>query len=344
MSGPGAWVTEHRGSMPDVVSNSRNAWRDRHSLVLHVEDEDGTVGHGEASPLPGYSTETLNDCRSALASVQRADRPPENPLPSAAQFALDTALLDLESRRRHRPTWSLLATEVPARLPLCKVLHAQDPGALRDETVEASEHGYCCFKLKIGIDTKADVARCQAIRHLSPAAEIRLDANRAFSRQEVPQRLAPFRELDCAFVEEPWSDLQLAVGAANLLPLCETSPLPVALDESLRQPGAGYTVRHAAERIQLGALVLKPMALGGITPVRKFAAMGRNLGVPVVLSHLFDGPLALAAAQALALAFGTPEVAAGLAPHRGLSAWDPTDLPGGSGSSLAPWSLPGVVP
>jgi o-succinylbenzoate synthase len=337
------WVTEHRGRMTRAVSTSRDSWRERWSLVLHCEDSDGLIGRGEASPLPGYSTETLDECRRALHAIALFDSP-GRPLPPAAQFALDTALLDLRSQRERRPTWNLLAAKVPARLPLCNVLHARDPAALRDETLMADERGFRCFKLKIGLDSEQDLARCQALRHCAPAAEIRLDANRAFSRAEAPERLAAFRELGCSFVEEPWSDLELGEGWANLVTRCESLPLPVALDESLRHPGARETIRNAATRVRLGGLVLKPMAMGGIATVRVFADLGRDVGLPVIASHLFDGPLALAATQALALAFGSPQVAAGLAPHPGLSAWDPAELPGGYGSSLAPWDSPGVLP
>ena len=339
-----AWVTEHEGKMAATVRTARSAWRQRRSLVLHLEDSTGALGRGEASPLPGYSTETLEECRRALDGLDWAAGTRSKSLPSAAQFAVDTAVLDLQSQSQARPTWNLLAQQVPPRIPLCKVLHTRDPQALRDDCAEATEHGYRCFKLKIGIDAASDLERCRTIRRLLPAVEIRLDANRAFARDEASRLLAPFRELGCAFVEEPWSDPKLVDDLADLVALVESSPLPVALDESLRHPGAPSAVRFVAERVPLGALVLKPMALGGIAVVRDFAVLGNDLGVPIVLSHLFDGPLAHAAAQALALAFGSPEVAAGLAPHDGLTAWTATNLPGGIGSWVTPWSSPGVLP
>jgi L-alanine-DL-glutamate epimerase-like enolase superfamily enzyme len=129
-----------------------------------------------------------------------------------------------------------------------------------------------------------------------------------------------------------------------LTKLCESLSMPLALDESLQQPGALTTVDFALQRVKLGALVAKPMALGGIEPIRQLGALAERHHVPVILSHLFDGPLAWAGCAALALAFGSRTVAAGLAPHRGLMAWPTADLPGLEGAWLGPWSTPGVLP
>jgi L-alanine-DL-glutamate epimerase-like enolase superfamily enzyme len=42
------------------------------------------------------------------------------------------------------------------------------------------------------------------------------------------------------------------------------------------------------------------------------------MGLHVVVSHLFDGPIALSAAGALALAIGSQDFAQGIAPHPAL--------------------------
>ncbi|HEX6239392.1 MAG TPA: O-succinylbenzoate synthase, partial [Polyangiales bacterium] len=54
-----------------------------------------------------------------------------------------------------------------------------------------------------------------------------------------------------------------------------------------------------------------------------------------VVTHLFDGPIALAAASVLALALQSPRLAAGLAPHAGLAAW-PAAPHRDAGPRLAP--------
>ncbi len=338
-----AWLTEVRGTMGAPVANSQGSWQIRESLVVNVEGIDGTIGRGEASPLPGYSSETLADCRTVLMDYCRTRHLPDPRSPAAARFALDMALLDLRSRSEQRPTWTLLSAEKPGTLSLCALLIADDDG-IEEELNLAWERGYRSFKLKIGRDPSVDLQRCRWVRQCYPTAEIRLDANRAFRAEEATQRLAAFRELDCAFVEEPWSDLDLTRGGDEWLHRCASLPLPLALDESLRQPGAEAALRRLPGPLPLAALVLKPMALGGIEPVRRFAQLGRDRGVPVVLSHLLDGPLALSACWALAFAFGSSEVAAGLAPHRGLLAWNAAPLPSPTPGHVQPWHTWGLLP
>ena len=87
-------------------------------------------------------------------------------------------------------------------------------------------------------------------------------------------------------------------------------------------------------------MVLKPMILGGLS---RWLELGRRAGaldLGVVVSHSFDGPVALAAAAALALALPT-RIAQGLAPHSGLAAWPPIPLPL-THAALQVWSTPGL--
>jgi L-alanine-DL-glutamate epimerase-like enolase superfamily enzyme len=85
-------------------------------------------------------------------------------------------------------------------------------------------------------------------------------------------------------------------------------------------------------------VVLKPMALGGILRCLEIARLAHERRLDVVVSHLFDGPLALAAAAVLALTAGTPGVAMGLDRHAGLDAWgDPAPATIASGR-LEGWS------
>jgi len=338
-----AWLAEHVGEMGAEVSTSRASWRRRRSLALHLEDLGGTIGRGEASPLPGYSSDTFDQCRTALERIDWSAAQPPSLLAPAAQFALDMALLDLQSRREQRPVWSLLLDETPHRVPLCTVLHQRDPIALGEEIERALGGGYRSFKLKIGADAHRDLTRCRIVRDAASGCEIRLDANRAWDSHQARQRLEPYRELGCAFVEEPCSDLVIERGADEIVHLCESLPLPVALDESLQQAGVASALDAVLSRVRLGALVLKPMALGGIEATRTLAELGHAHGVAVILSHLFDGPLALAATGVLALAFGSKSTAAGLAPHPGLEAWPPAPLPGFDRGWLAPWDSPGLT-
>jgi hypothetical protein len=57
------------------------------------------------------------------------------------------------------------------------------------------------------------------------------------------------------------------------------------------------------------------------------ALAAQRQGLGVIVTHLFDGPVGLAAAAELALSLPTAPWACGLDRHPGLWAWPPVDLP-----------------
>lgn len=337
-----ATLVEHRVPLTPPVVTARRTWTERRSLLLRVEAADGAVGHGEASPLPGYSSDDYEAVRSALEHLDWAalDRAPA--LPPAAQFAVDAARLDLEAHREGVPAWRVLTAAPPSRVPLATVLHAAEPSLLAEEIAAARAAGYLAFKLKLGPDAAGDLRRGRALRLAAPDAELRLDANRSLPRATVRERLAPWVELTCSFIEEPCANVDYWADATDVYSLCAALPVPLALDESLQDARALTALPAFLARVPVAALVLKPMALGGLSPVQRLAALGAQRGVPRVVSHLFDGPVALAAAGVLALAVGSPGTAQGLAPHSGLAAWGTPPHPGFAQGALRPWSEVGL--
>ncbi len=343
-----AEVVPSGGALERRVGNARSAWRARHGLILRVHDEAGGIGQGEASPLPDYSADDLPAARAALDAF--AARLPgfelEQPLETigeaatesaAARFALETALLDLLGQRRGRPLWALLASnahEDPSVVPLSALVDMGSLAAARQSAENALERGITTLKLKVGRSGawESELRIAQTLRAaFGPAVRLRFDANGGFIPSDARARLHALAELDPEFVEEP-------LGAADL-PALGRSPVPLAIDESLLQ--AKLDARLADSGVV--AVVLKPMLLGGFSRCLELAARARRLGLRVVVSHLFDGPIALGATAALALAtMRAGDGAAGLAPHPGLSAWQAVELPAFARATLLPWTAPGL--
>ena len=119
-------------------------------------------------------------------------------------------------------------------------------------------------------------------------------------------------------------------------------PVPIALDESLAPAGAWERIEPALRTSNAVAVVLKPMLLGGIARTLDLAARARVAGLDVTVSHLFDGPVALAAASHLAIAVGSRARASGLAPHGGLAVWPAATLAALRGAELLPLTVPGI--
>jgi o-succinylbenzoate synthase len=327
-----ARVLRRSGVLSSPLSSARGQWARREGLVLELRDEGGLSGRGEASPRPGYSPESLDDCAQALARWQPGDD--VGPLPGAARCAVDAARLDLEGHRRALPAWRLLAAGDAPRVALAALLSGDSEADWRASAERALSRGVRTLKAKVGRPGRfaEELSALRAIRALAgDAVALRLDANGCWAPAAARERLRALAEIAPEFVEEP-------VAGGDLDALGEP-PVPLALDESLLSPRAAFP-RHAA------VAVLKPMLLGG---PRACFALARSLvaaGIDLTVSHTWDGPLGLAAAAATAFAIAAAWPgrlrACGLSPHAGLSAWPAVKLDFLDETHAAPSLAPGL--
>jgi o-succinylbenzoate synthase len=303
--------------------------------LLTLIDDDGRVGHGEASPLPGFSDDDLLQCAAALEVIARdgvilpvGSTPLETELDRiraavpadcpAARFAVESAVVDLIGARLDRPAWELLGG-TRARRPLAALLRTGTEAELLESARAALDRGIAAVKVKLGFAPPLEeIRRLQRLRaQLGPNIPIRLDANGAWPVADAPERLAALASMGPEFVEQPVSSAALSA--------LDRSAVPLALDEALIELSPADLDR-VVDRIPVTVLVLKPMALGGIVRCLELSRWAAGRGLDVVVSHLFDGPVALAAAAALAIAIGSSGRAMGLDPHDGLGAWPPVAL------------------
>jgi L-alanine-DL-glutamate epimerase-like enolase superfamily enzyme len=224
-----------------------------------------------------------------------------------------------------------LGAEPGAERALAWLVGAPSDHAL--QTIRRAQRaGYEHFKIKLGRDGQQarELAAVRELRRaLAAGPRLRLDVNGAWSEPEAQAACSVLETLDIEFIEEPCRGLSRSLG----------SQIPVALDESLRGLDADDMAAHAAS-CGAGFVVLKPMMLGGLSRCLTLGRRAAALDLGVVVSHSFDGPVALAAAAALALALPT-QSAQGLAPHPGLAAWPRTPLPIAH-AALRTWSAPGL--
>ena len=306
------------------VGSALRAEHTREGLWLRLSDG-VRVGHGEASPLPGFSSDSFAEAGTVLSALdsdelgrwldssddapallQRTSRLGSSP---AAQHAVEGALLDLLGQRLGRPLSSLWGVEPrPAGLPAV-LLRADD--ATASLAVRAVAAGAAALKVKIGRPGAfaAELAALWAIREAVGDVELRLDANRAFADDVVGGRLAELAKLRPCFVEEPFRS---GLRGRQL----DAEPVPIAIDESL--VGASDAEIDALFGARPAAVIVKPMALGLGAAWR---LCQRTTGLRTVVTHLWDGPIALETARTLGRIVPTPTGAPGLAPHPGLEAW-----------------------
>lgn len=338
------------GPLPGPVGAPLRRWQERRGWLLTLHSADGLIGQGEASPLPGYSGETLEACAEALqqalgrlplaidpetpADSQVASwSAPAAPAP-AARMALETALFDLLGKSRNVSVAALLSPAPPAGpVPLAAFLPGETAADVLAQAAGHQARGIATYKLKIAGPEALDddLRRLAALREAWPGARLRLDANGLWNPADAPRFLEALAPLGLEFVEQPVSPAALRALTA--------SPVPLAADESLQIEGE---LDRLSKSPACRRAVIKPMALGGLTASRRLARRAAAAGWSVVVTHLFDGPLGLAAAAELALALDPPPLACGLVPHGALAAFPRRAFPQLGPSAVVPHAGPGL--
>ena len=299
------------------------SYRLREGLAIRIRD-DGRVGRGEAMPLPGFGTESLDAAAVAVrgAWTHLDGRPlPDGPvavdgwldrLPElrgcpAARNALESALLDLLGQASGVPIARLLDAHAADSFEVNALLTAPAADRLGEEARTAIEQGFRHLKLKVGVDSiDRDVARVFAVRDSAgPSVALRVDANGAWGPKaaENLRRLAAARLELC---EQPVAAPDVAgLRALRALAIC-----PIAADESAATPYAAAQILSAEPAADL--LALRPMALGGILPSLRLARLALEKGVGCYVVSSLDGTVARAASAQLAAALPGPRHACGL--------------------------------
>jgi O-succinylbenzoate synthase len=302
-------------SVPLATSHA-SPGRRREGRLLRLE-HGAAVGWGEASPLPGFSTESPEAAGEALArlcgrlagsEVDWADplRLPlldAEPLPRSVRFAAELALVNLSAAVTGMPAARLLDPRARDTCPVAALL-AGPTDACEARAGEIAALGFRAAKLKVGsADPAGDAERVHAVAaRLGAGTALRLDANRAWSLAQALRFARAVEGIAIEYLEEPLSDpSQLPRFAAG-------TGMSVALDESLvsLSPGA------LAPFDGLRALVLKPTLLGGLARVRRFAERADALGAEAVVSATFETGIGLYGLAALAASLPGRAVPGGL--------------------------------
>jgi o-succinylbenzoate synthase len=266
-----------RWQLPATGAALGGDWREREAVIVAIEG-DGATGLGEAAPLPGMSTDTIDDAERALARFEPGESP-------SARFAIETAFAALRAQRERISVARLLGGE-----------HEVRAVTVVDDRCEVTAP---IIKIKVGAAPFGDdLARMKRIAAAAPGAAIRVDAYRRWPRGEVHARLAMTAGAlggALEYVEEP-------CPAAHEL-LARDLPCSIALDESLVALAPG-DLAAALRSPGLAALVLKPTLLGGFARCLELAALARAHGKRPVVTHALEGPVGRAACEQLARAIG----------------------------------------
>jgi L-Ala-D/L-Glu epimerase len=271
---------------------SRGAKTEAAVVVAQVRRGDHT-GRGECVPYPRYG-ETLEATLAALTSMQEPltrglDRQAlQAAMPAgAARNALDCALLDLEAKISGRRVWDLLGRPAPLPCITAYTISLGSPQTMAAATAAAAHRPL--LKIKLGGD--GDGERIAAVRQAAPDSELIIDANEAWTPDNLAQNLAACAQAGVTLVEQP-----LPAGQDEALARIRR-PLAVCADESVHDRASlkGLRGRYDAVNIKLDKT-------GGVTEALAMAEAARALGLDIMIGCMVATSLAMAPAMLLAQA------------------------------------------
>jgi L-alanine-DL-glutamate epimerase-like enolase superfamily enzyme len=250
----------------------------------------GHTGRGECVPYSRYGESP----EATLASIQAMQEALSRGLdrqalqaamaPGAARNALDCALIDLEAKSRGQRAWSVLERPAPQPCLTAYTISLGSPEAMAAATAEAAHRPL--LKIKLGGD--GDEARIAAVRKAAPQSELIVDANEAWTADNLEQNLSACAQAGVSLVEQP-----LPVGKDEALARIRR-PLCVCADESVhdRKSLEGLRERYDAINIKLDKT-------GGLTEAMAMADAAYAFGFEIMVGCMVATSLAMAPAMLL---------------------------------------------
>jgi L-alanine-DL-glutamate epimerase-like enolase superfamily enzyme len=274
---------------------SRGAKTEAVTVVAEIS-RGGVVGRGECVPYPRYG-ETPEATLAALKAMRELlrrglDREAlQAEMPAgAARNALDCALLDLETKTLEAKTsglrvWDMLARPEPGPCTTAYTISLDTPEAMAAATAKAAHRPL--LKIKLGGDD--DGARIAAVRQAAPHSELIVDANEAWTPDNLAQNLKACADAGVTLVEQP-----LPAGRDEALGRIKR-PLMVCADESVHDRASleGLRERYDAINIKLDKA-------GGLTEALAMADAARALGFDLMIGCMVATSLSMAPAMLLA--------------------------------------------
>ena len=269
---------------------SRGAKTEAVTVVAEVSRA-GLTGRGECVPYPRYG-ETPEATLAALQAMQEPlgtgmDRAAlQAAMPAgAARNALDCALMDLEAKASGQRIWNLLGRPAPRACTTAYTISLGSPEAMAAATAKAAHRPL--LKIKLGGD--GDGARILAVRKAAPESELIVDANEAWTPDNLEQNLAECARAGVTLVEQP-----LPAGNDEALARIKRS-VAVCADESVHDRASleGLRGRYDAVNIKLDKT-------GGLTEALAMADAAHALGFEIMIGCMVATSLAMAPAMLLA--------------------------------------------
>jgi L-alanine-DL-glutamate epimerase-like enolase superfamily enzyme len=309
-----AWSADVPLTDPFVISRGRMSRAE--CAFVRIRLHDGTLGYGEIAPFAALTKETrdgsLAEARRLGASLVgrraadwrmlAAEMEAAAPSAPAARAGLECAVVDSLARSRGvalYSLWSELGGQPDVRVRETDITLP----ILDDERVAALAEGWYArgfrvFKLKVGEDVDADLARVERLARHYADVEFILDANQGYDRAqagEFVKALGAWRER-VRLIEQPLARDDVD-GMAELRTFAS---VPIAADEAV------FTLADARRVVDAKAadVVNLKIMKSGLAQTVEIARVVRAAGLGLMIGGMMETRLAMGVSFSLVLGWG----------------------------------------
>lgn len=283
------------GGLAPYVGNDESIESVRRMLV-RIETDGGVVGWGELWPDAALSVPATKATIETDVAERVVGTPVWNVEPLAEAFAreyfdarsfvgaVEVAMWDAHGKHLGVPLYQLLGGRCRETVPVAYLMGILDADRSREHARWATEQGFEVLKTKGGNDWRSDVDRLVAIHDaVGGGVDLRLDPNQGWAFGEAVRVAARLerRGVDLQYLEQPIR----TDAATELARLRSRVRSPIAANEDTYRPGG---LRRLCEAGAVDAAVVDLVPSGGISGVRRLAAVAAEYGVSLAHHNAFD--------------------------------------------------------
>ncbi len=297
----------------------------REGLIIVLQDQEGQVGYGEASPLLGISLESIQALFLEWKQkfhLKTIAFPLEKEV-LLGSFSKKELLVFLEKVSLYIDTltslpslrWGIFSAFLDGRrrkekiiVPkrtLCHGLISGDDGSEKEEEVwRLYEQGFTSFKIKVGRKSFKTEQRLlnKLFVSLGDKVSFHLDANQAWSLNQAIRFFTGLETCFIDFIEEPLQNpLELAI-------FYEKTKVRVGIDESF----SALFSKALKPAEFMHSFVLKPMMIGSFSRILFLKKLAKKNDIRLCLSACFETKVGLCALIVLVHLLGLEESLHGL--------------------------------
>ncbi len=259
--------------------------------MVHVVLSDGEIrGAGEAVGV-SYKGETPESIRDQIEAVRAEveagiDRAGLQKLlgPGGARNALDCALWDMDAKKSGKSIWQLLDRK-PHMVTTVYTVGIDSPEKMADDA--RAHSGFPVLKIKVGDGDL--ITQLKAIGEAAPGSGFILDANEAWSLDQLATNAKALLPLRVKMIEQP-----LKAGEDEAL-IDFTSPIPLCADESCQDASDLGFLEGRYEFVNI-----KLDKTGGLTAALELAEGAKSRSLKLMVGNMLGTSLGMAPAYVIA--------------------------------------------